>query len=315
MPHIGSEIVDDRGLQLIHDWIRQLPMRKDERVLLDKLRALDELNSLASEKTELERELARLALEVAKENGREFVIDADREKAKTRQKALADARAGTRASARRDTIQQLLASTSGALLLAHELDAGRLPESIRPQLLQSVAALNDTVVLDLFERYLPEDKRLKRLGTVIKPDKILALKGDAARGKLLFFKSATLQCINCHRVNGTGSTLGPDLTQIAKKYSRAQILESILEPSKSIDPKYVKYLVELTDGKVQDGLLAEKNDREVVLKTLGDKEIRIPAAKILGLHPQKDSIMPELLLRDLTAEQAADLLEFLASLK
>ena len=39
MPHIGSEIVDDRGVRLIHDWIRQLPIRKDERGLIDKLRA------------------------------------------------------------------------------------------------------------------------------------------------------------------------------------------------------------------------------------------------------------------------------------
>src|SRR5207302_11026263 len=37
MPHIGSEIVDERGLRLMHDWIRQLPVRKDDRALLEKL--------------------------------------------------------------------------------------------------------------------------------------------------------------------------------------------------------------------------------------------------------------------------------------
>ncbi len=31
MPHIGSEVVDEPGLRLMHDWIRQLPIRKDER--------------------------------------------------------------------------------------------------------------------------------------------------------------------------------------------------------------------------------------------------------------------------------------------
>jgi putative heme-binding domain-containing protein len=105
------------------------------------------------------------------------------------------------------------------------------------------------------------------------------------------------------------------LSQIAKKYTRAQILESILEPSKSIDPKYVAYLVETVDGRVQSGLLVEKTDKEVVLKMVGDKEVRIPANKVQTVVPQKNSLMPELLLRDLTAEQAADLIEFLASLK
>jgi len=77
----------------------------------------------------------------------------------------------------------------------------------------------------------------------------------------------------------------------------------------------VTYLVETTDGQVHTGLLGEKTAREVVLKTVGDKEIRVPADKVQMLAPQKNSLMPELLLRDLTAEQAADLLEFLASLK
>src|SRR5262249_17841277 len=111
------------------------------------------------------------------------------------------------------------------------------------------------------------------------------------------------------------STLGPDLSQIGKKLDRARILESILEPSKTIDPQYVQYLVETTDGQVYTGLLAEKAANRVVLRNQGDKETRIPAGKVALLVPQSRSIMPELLLRDLTAHQVADLLAFLESLK
>ena len=164
-------------------------------------------------------------------------------------------------------------------------------------------------------QHLNGDQRVKRLGNVIKPEQILKLKGNAARGKDLFFKTAGTQCINCHRIAGAGSTLGPDLSDIGKKYSRAQILESILDPSKSIDPKYVMYLAETRDGQVHTGLLARRNAEEVVLKNAGDKEIRIPVNKLATLAPQKTSLMPELLLRDLTAEQVADLLEFLAGLR
>jgi putative heme-binding domain-containing protein len=212
-------------------------------------------------------------------------------------------------------IKALLSSTPSALMLADAVQEGRIHASVRPQVLAAAMAHTDSQVRDLFERFVPDELRLKRLGSVIRPEQILTLKGNAERGKELFFKSAGLQCVNCHRVGETGSKLGPDLSDIGKKYTRAQILESILEPSKSIDPKYVAYLVETTDGKVHTGLLAEKNEREVVLKTTGDQEIRVPIGRVSVLAPQRNSLMPELLLRDLTAEQAADLVEFLASLR
>jgi uncharacterized repeat protein (TIGR03806 family) len=315
MPHIGSEIVDERGLRLIHDWIRQLPIRKDERALVEKLRALDETAALARERAELEQRLGWLALAAARAQGREVPNAADRKEAQAREKAQAAARVKARTAERAGVIQRLLSSTGSALMLARALGEGRIPASVRPQVLAAALALPNPQVRDLFERFVPDDQRVRRLGSVVKPDQILVLKGNADRGRELFFKSSGLQCTNCHRVADKGSTLGPDLSQIGKKYTRAQILESILEPSKSIDPKYITYLVETTDGKVHTGLLAEKTKEVVVLKTAENKEIRIPARKVATLVPQQKSLMPELLLRDLTAEQAADLVAFLAGLK
>jgi putative heme-binding domain-containing protein len=315
MPHIGSEFVDERGLTLIHDWIRQLPPRKDERVLFEKLRALDEATNQEREKAEAEQRIAAEALALAKAKKRDQPSAEDRKEAETRYHDQCATAAKQRAEERAAAIRGLLASTSGALMLARAIEKERDLAPVRQQIVTTAAASQDAQVRDLFERFIPDDQRVKRLGTVIKPDQILSLKGDVERGKALFFKSATLQCTTCHRVNGTGSTLGPDLSQIAKKYTRAQILESILEPSKSIDPKYVVYLIETSDGRNHSGLLAEKNDKEIVLKMQDDKEVRIPANKVEHMAPQKNSIMPELLLRDLTAEQAADLLEFLAGLK
>jgi putative heme-binding domain-containing protein len=315
MPHIGSEVVDDEGLRLVHDWIRQLSFRKDERALLEKLRTLDESAALARERAGRAQRLQRFAQETARAHGREQPTAEDHKAAAARDGAEAAARAKARAGARADVIRRLLAAPDSALVLARALAEGRVPDSVRPQVLAAAMALPGPQVRDLFERFLPDDQRVQRLGSAIKPEQILALKGSADRGRELFFKSAGLQCATCHRVAGTGSTLGPDLSQLAKKYTRAQILESILEPSKSIDPKYVTYLVETKDGMTHTGILASKTDREVVLKQVGDKEVRIPAAKVASLVPQRQSLMPEQLLRDLTAEQAADLLAFLASLK
>jgi putative heme-binding domain-containing protein len=315
MPHLGSEIVDEQGLRLIHDWIRTLPVRKDERRLVERLRALDEPAVLAHEKANWDRDVKRTALALAKTKGRESAGDEDRREAESLLKKRQAAGVKERAAERVAAIDRLLSSASSALLLAEALGADRIPESVRAQILTAAMKLPDSQVRDLFERFVPDEQRVKRLGSVIKPEQILSLKGNAGRGRELFFKSAGLQCSSCHVVNGTGKRFGPDLSQVGKQYTRAQILESLLEPSKKIDPPYVTYVVETSDGKLVVGLLTERNDKEVVLKEAADREVRIPAAKVDRLAPQAKSLMPELLLRDLTAEQAADLLEFLSGLK
>jgi putative heme-binding domain-containing protein len=315
MPHVGSEVLDERGLRLIHDWIRRLPIHKTERALLAKLRSLDEAAFRAQERASRESRLTELALACARAHGRGQPTAADRKEAEAREKAEAAARARARRAERAKLIGKLLSSTPAALMLARAMGKARVPKSVHPEVLAATAALPNPAVRDLFERFLPEDQRVQRLGTAINAKELLARKGSADRGRELFFKSASLQCITCHRVGGTGSTLGPDLTQIAKKYTRPQILAKLLDPSKSIDPKYVAYVVETVDGKFHNGLLASRTKRQVVLKMAGDKEVRIPAADVVALTPQKKSLMPEQMLRDLTAEHAADLLAFLASLK
>jgi putative heme-binding domain-containing protein len=314
MPHVGSELVDERGLRLVHDWVRRLPVRKDERMLVGRLRALDEPTVRAAEKAGREREVRRAADRLAQAAGRAKGTDADRREAGRQLDARAAAGARRRAAERAGTIARLLSSPSSGLMLARALGEGQVPASVRQEVLAAAMRLPDATVRDLFERFVPDEQRAKRLGSVIKPAQILSLKGNALRGKMLFF-GAGLQCVSCHRVNGAGGAFGPDLSQVGKKATRAKLLESLLEPSKTIEPQWVAYLLETVDGKLYTGLLRSKTDKEVVLRLVGDKELRVPAVKVERLAPQAKSLMPELLLRDLTAEQAADLLEFLAGLK
>ena len=120
---------------------------------------------------------------------------------------------------------------------------------------------------------------------------------------------------NCHRIAKDGKEVGPELTTIGRKLTRDQLLQSVLEPSKQIDPKYVTYLAETTSGQLFTGLLLEKTDDEVVLKDAQEKLSRVPTGDIEQLVPQRQSLMPDLLVRDMTAQQVADLLEYLCSLK
>jgi putative heme-binding domain-containing protein len=109
--------------------------------------------------------------------------------------------------------------------------------------------------------------------------------------------------------------VGPDLTHLGKKYNKGQILENLLDPSKVIEQKYVAYIIQTNDGKSRTGVVLERNrDWVTVADAQGNSE-KILLKNVEAFEPQRKSLMPDSLLRDLTSEQAADLLAFLESLK
>jgi putative heme-binding domain-containing protein len=89
----------------------------------------------------------------------------------------------------------------------------------------------------------------------------------------------------------------------------------LLDPSKVIEEKYVAYAIQTRDGKTRTGLVLERGADAVTLIDAQGNSERIPFKSIEAFEPQKKSLMPDSLLRDLTAEQAADLLAYLESLK
>ena len=275
MPQFGSNLVDTAGVRLLHDWIRQLPVP-----------AADDQHPA----------LAKLRLD---------------EDQLVTQLAKADVAGGTWQA----PADALLATTRGALRLLDAVEDQTLSTELKSVVVRRGAAQPDPQIRDLFERFLPASERVRRLGTAIRPDELLALTGDAERGKNLFAVSTGVVCRNCHRIQQVGIELGPDLTLIGRKSNRKQLLESMLEPSKAIEPKFQTHLVETTAGKVYAGLLVSRSDTELVLKDAQNKELKIPAGEIELAVPQRTSLMPDLLLKEMTAQEVADLLEYLAGLK
>lgn len=211
-------------------------------------------------------------------------------------------------------VERLMQTTGGAIVALRLIDEKALPETLQQAAIALAVNHPDSNVRVLFERFVPENQRPQRLGAAIKPEEIMALSGNAGRGEQIFFQSTAAQCKNCHRVQGIGGSLGPDLSQIGKKYETKTLLETILDPSKAIAPEFIPYLLETSGGLVFAGFIVEKNDQQVVLKDAKSELVRVPAAEIEALAPQQKSLMPELVLRDVTAQDAADLLAYLASL-
>ncbi len=140
-------------------------------------------------------------------------------------------------------------------------------------------------------------------------DKALAPRdADAGRRAL-----AAAQCLTCHRLGSSGSAVGPDLSAIGKRFDLRAILESILEPSKVVDPKYHATTWVLTDGRVVTGRANMVNDREigVEVSALSGESLRLLRSEIESSHPAVVSPMPQGLLDTLSEEEILDLLALL----
>ena len=232
--------------------------------------------------------------------------DATRGQREAEEFALKKLKAGDAAQ-----LDPLLATGSGALSVLLAIVDGSLAGDLRAQTIERGSALADPLRRDLFGRFLPESQRRKILGADFQPAALLAQKGDAARGKTVFGGV----CVACHRASGAGIDFGPDLSHIGTKWNRAAMLEQILAPSKIIEPQWLLATVELKDGGGKTGFIASQTDAELTLKMAGGLIEKIPTAQIAKKNAALISVMPEGLLQNLTTQEAADLLEYLDSLK
>jgi putative membrane-bound dehydrogenase-like protein len=218
-------------------------------------------------------------------------------------------------SVRSTAAERLVDSTGGALVLLRLIDENQLSADLKQMIVAKAVAHPDSNIRVLYEKFIPEAERPQKLGKAIAAEDILSLAGDANRGRTIFDKSSAAQCKQCHAVQGFGGTLGPDLSNIGKKYERKTLLETILEPSKAIAPEFIPHLLETKRGQVLAGFLVERAADHVVIKDVKSQTVRVARDDIEAIVPQQKSLMPELVLSEVTAQDAADLLAFLTTLK
>jgi putative heme-binding domain-containing protein len=135
--------------------------------------------------------------------------------------------------------------------------------------------------------------------------------GDAARGKELFIAA---QCAQCHRMNGEGALVGPDLTGVGKRFSKRDLLLSLIEPSRVIDDKYKQKTIITTAGVSLTGQVALDNVAGISLitdPTQPTKMTLVPRATIEEVLPSTVSPMPAGTINVLTKEEILSLLEYL----
>jgi putative heme-binding domain-containing protein len=107
---------------------------------------------------------------------------------------------------------------------------------------------------------------------------------------------------------------GPHLVGIGKRYSTAELAESILKPSEKIAQGYEAYSFEMANGKTYTGFVVSTSARTLRIREGTGMQHELTLAQIESQVIQKQSIMPEGLVNNLTPEELADLIAYLQSL-
>jgi putative heme-binding domain-containing protein len=145
--------------------------------------------------------------------------------------------------------------------------------------------------------------------------KALADTGDSERGRKLFMDADKSQCIHCHRIGTQGARIGPDLAGIGSRFSRIHLIESILEPSRTVAPSYETVVVALNSGRILAGVKVSETGEVLVLGDTKGKIHKVYKSEIEEIQAQSQSTMPDGLEKRLTELEFVDLISFLVSEK
>jgi len=134
----------------------------------------------------------------------------------------------------------------------------------------------------------------------------LTTKASVAEGMKVFERI----CAKCHRIDGRGHEVGPDISDVRNR-SRDALLYDILDPNQKLEPRFTDYLVVTDDGRIFNGLMVSETAEAVVLRQPEGKQQTIARNEIEELRASGKSLMPEGVEKELTVQQMADLLEYL----
>jgi len=143
----------------------------------------------------------------------------------------------------------------------------------------------------------------------------LSRSGNVENGRKLFLNAERTQCLKCHRVGEQGEKIGPELSGLGNRFSRIHIVESILEPSRTIGPVFQSSALILTDGHTLIGIKIEETDKSITVADKDGKKHMLAKTDIESQRPEKLSVMPEGLEKPLSTDEFVDLIAYLVSLK
>ena len=218
------------------------------------------------------------------------------------------------AEARDAIIRALTTRPESAGILLDEIEKGKIDaNAISAMQARQIASLGDAELTDLLTKVWGNVKKSSeekhQLIETYKSqltDELLA-KANLSQGRQLFKKT----CSNCHKLFGDGGSIGPDITG-GNRDNLHYLLENMLDPSAVVAKQYRMTTIILDNGRVLNGIIANKNDKTLKL-VLEKEELTINLGDIVEQKQSELSIMPDGMLQKMTDENVRDLIGYLKS--
>jgi putative heme-binding domain-containing protein len=189
----------------------------------------------------------------------------------------------------------------------------RLAEAYRTGTLDPALALDVLEAAELLTTDTPSESAFGTWPTsdLAFAETILSDGGDPANGRDLFLHHETAQCLRCHTIDDLGGTAGPNLTHIASRLTKPEIIESLINPHARISPGYATLALTLKTGESISATIVEQDADKVVIddaghnRTISRSQIRAQAGPVSAMP-----VMPQFL----SPYEARDLVAYLVTL-
>jgi putative heme-binding domain-containing protein len=206
---------------------------------------------------------------------------------------------------------ELLSSRLGwSLKLAESIERGALPAGIVSRdVVQRLRQYDDKRLLKQIEKHWGKVRVATPFETQGRINAVLQVlnkgPGRAAQGRPHFEKN----CATCHKLRGSGASVGPDLTGAERK-NRELLVQNIVDPNAVIRQEFMTHVAATKDGQTLTGLLAESTSDTITLVDAKNQRTVLKRNDLEELKESPVSLMPEKLLDDLTDQQIRDLVAF-----
>jgi putative membrane-bound dehydrogenase-like protein len=205
----------------------------------------------------------------------------------------------------------LLTRPDACQKLLESVESGRIPKADFD--LNQVARMESLGSLVLKEKAFriwgrvqsatPEERlaEVRRLNNDLR-----AADGDLAKGRVLF----TNHCGRCHKLNGEGNAIGPELTG-ANRTDRQWLLTSLVDPSGVVRKEYQSQILEMKDGRVMDVLIISQTGGLLKVIDSQGKEFQVIAGEVIDRRDSPTSLMPDGLYKLFRPQELRDLFAYL----
>lgn len=208
-------------------------------------------------------------------------------------------------TAQRESAAKALAMDSfgGKLLLTNAVN-GTIPKDYKKTVAEHIFNNPDRSIRMMAGDYFPRPS-----GKGLSVSLAAAMPSDTENGKKIF----QTNCTTCHRFDSNGNDIGPDLSNIGKKFDKPGLLDAIINPSASMAFGYEPWIIQTKDKNTYYGFVVG-DGATVVLKDAAGQTTSIKATNITSRKQLTNSLMPEPSSMGLKEKDLSDLTAYLMKL-